>query len=344
MFNPKHPPQNLDEIRALLADLPPVDADAQDAVATREPTLTKPAGSLGRLEDLSLWLAGWQGTSRPRMTRPRVTVFAGSHGVVAQGVSAFPASVNQQMVENFINGGAAINQICKSVDAELRVMEVALEIPTNDFSSEPAMDDEGCAEAMAFGMSAIEKGLDLFVPGEMGIGNTTSAAAIAHAIYGGQPDDWTGRGTGIDDETLTRKTQVVGDAIILHKNQMHDGLDILRCVGGREIAAMAGAIIAARFSRVPVLLDGFVSCAAAAVIAAMRADAIDHCQIGHVSAEPGHPRLIEKLGKRAFLDFGMRLGEGSGAAVAIPLLRTAAECHNGMATFDKAGVDGKDSA
>ncbi|NIY74936.1 nicotinate-nucleotide--dimethylbenzimidazole phosphoribosyltransferase [Thalassospira sp. HF15] len=342
MFNPKHPPQNLEEIRALLAELPDVDQDAQAAVAAREPTLTKPAGSLGRLEDFSLWLAGWQGTSRPRMSRPRVTVFAGSHGVVAQGVSAFPASVNQQMVENFINGGAAINQICKSVDAELRVMEVALEVPTNDFANEPAMDDEACAEAMAFGMSAIEKGLDLFVPGEMGIGNTTSAAAISHALYGGNASDWTGRGTGIDDATLDRKTRVVGDAIILHKNQMHDGLDVLRCVGGREIAAMAGAIIAARFSRVPVLLDGYVSCAAAAVLAAMRPDALDHCLVGHVSAEPGHARLIEKLGKEALINFGMRLGEGSGAALAIPLLRASAECHTGMATFEKAGIDGKE--
>lgn len=338
MFDPKHPPQSLDEIRNLMAELPSVDTEAQAAVAEREPQLTKPAGALGRMEDISLWLAGWQGNSRPNMTRPRVTVFAGSHGVCAQGVSAFPAEVNQQMVENFINGGAAINQICKTVDAELRVMEVALEIPTNDFSQEPAMDDEGCAEAMAFGMSAIEKGLDLFVPGEMGIGNTTSAAAIAHALFGGTAADWTGRGTGIDDETLKRKTRVVGDAIILHKNQMHDALDVLRCVGGREIAAMAGAILAARYQRVPVLLDGYVSCAAAATLAAIRGDALDHCMIGHVSVEPGHKRLIEKLGKQPLLDFGMRLGEGSGAALAIPLLRASAECHNGMATFAKAGV------
>ncbi len=342
MFDPKHPPQSLDEIRNLMAQLPTVDIEAQAAVTAREPQLTKPAGALGRMEDISLWLAGWQGNSRPNMSRPRVTVFAGSHGVCAQGVSAFPAEVNQQMVENFINGGAAINQICKTVDAELRVMEVALEIPTNDFSQEPAMDDEGCAEAMAFGMSAIEKGLDLFVPGEMGIGNTTAAAAIAYALFGGDAADWTGRGTGIDDETLMRKTRVVGDAIILHKNQFHDAFDILRCVGGREIAAMAGAILAARYQRVPVLLDGYVSCTAAAILAAIRADALDHCLIGHVSAEPGHRRLIEKLGKQPLLDFGMRLGEGSGAALAIPLLRASAECHNGMATFAIAGVTGRD--
>ena len=343
MFDPKHPPQSLDEIRTLMAQLPGVDAESQAAVSTREPQLTKPAGALGRMEDISLWLAGWQGNSRPNMTRPRVTVFAGSHGVCAQGVSAFPVEVNQQMVENFINGGAAINQICKTVDAELRVMEVALEIPTNDFSQEPAMDDEGCAEAMAFGMSAIEKGIDLFVPGEMGIGNTTSAAAIAYALFGGEAADWTGRGTGIDDETLKRKTRVVGDAIILHKNQFHDAFDVLRCVGGREIAAMAGAILAARYQRVPVLLDGYVSCAAAAILGTLRSDALDHCLVGHISAEPGHKRLIEKLGKQALLDFGMRLGEGSGAALAIPLLRASAECHNGMATFVKAGVTSRDA-
>ncbi|WP_404423797.1 nicotinate-nucleotide--dimethylbenzimidazole phosphoribosyltransferase [Thalassospira australica] len=342
MFDPKHPPQSLDEIRNLMAQLPTVDIEAQAAVSAREPQLTKPAGALGRMEDISLWLAGWQGNSRPNMSRPRVTVFAGSHGICAQGVSAFPAEVNQQMVENFINGGAAINQICKTVDAELRVMEVALEIPTNDFSQEPAMDDAGCAEAMAFGMSAIEKGLDLFVPGEMGIGNTTAAAAIAYALFGGDASDWTGRGTGIDDETLMRKTRVVNDAIILHKNQMHDAFDILRCVGGREIAAMAGAILAARYQRVPVLLDGYVSCTAAAILAAIRIDALDHCLIGHVSAEPGHRRLIEKLGKQPLLDFGMRLGEGSGAALAIPLLRASVECHNGMATFAKAGVATRD--
>jgi nicotinate-nucleotide--dimethylbenzimidazole phosphoribosyltransferase len=342
MLDPKHPPQNLDDIRALMAQLPDIDETACEAVRAREPQLTKPAGSLGRLEDISLWLAGWQGQAKPRIIRPRVSVFAGSHGVCAQGVSAFPTEVNQQMVENFINGGAAVNQICKVADAELRVMEVALEIPTNDFSREPAMEDADCAEAMAFGMSAVEAGIDLFVPGEMGIGNTTSAAAIAHGLFGGDASDWTGRGTGIDDQTLIRKTQVVGDAIILHRNQMKDAFDILRCVGGREIAAMAGGILAARFQRVPVLLDGFVSCAAAAVLGAFRDDALDHCMVGHVSAEPGHRRLLEKLGKKPLLDFGMRLGEGSGAALAIPLLRAAAECHNGMATFNTAGVSNRD--
>ncbi|MDP2699390.1 nicotinate-nucleotide--dimethylbenzimidazole phosphoribosyltransferase [Thalassospira sp.] len=338
MLDPKHPPQTLDDIRALMADLPGPDEEARTLVAEREPHLTKPAGSLGRLEEISLWLAGWQGRPKPIVSRARVTVFAGSHGVCAQGVSAFPVTVNQQMVENFINGGAAINQICKAVDAELRVMEVALEIPTNDFSREAAMQDNDCAEAMAFGMSAIEPGLDLFVPGEMGIGNTTSAAAIAHALFGETAAVWTGRGTGIDDETLTRKTRVVGDAIILHRNQMRDPFDVLRYVGGREIAAMAGAILAARFLRVPVLLDGYVSCAAAAILAVARPGALDHCMIAHISAEPGHRKLIDKLGKTALLDFGMRLGEGSGGALAIPLLRAAAECHTGMATFDKAGV------
>ena len=344
MFDPKHPPQNLDDIRALMADLPQADEAARDAVIAREPQLTKPEGSLGRLEEISLWLAEWQGNPRPRASRPRVTIFAGSHGVCEQGVSAFPVSVNQQMVENFINSGAAINQICKAVDAELRVMEVALEIPTNDFSREAAMLDEDCAEAMAFGMSAVETGLDVFVPGEMGIGNTTAAAAMSHAMFGGTPEDWTGRGTGIDDSTLALKTRVVGDAVILHRHQMRDGLEVLRCVGGREIAAMAGAILAARLQRVPVVLDGYVSCAAAAVLHHIRQDALDHCLVGHLSSEPGHRNLVEKLGKKPLLDFNMRLGEGSGAALTLPLLRAAAACHNDMATFETAHVSPRENA
>jgi len=177
----------------------------------------------------------------------------------------------------------------------------------------------------------------------MGIGNTTAAAAIAHALFGGTPADWTGRGTGIDDTTLARKTRVVGDAVILHRNQMADALGVLRCVGGREIAAMAGAILAARFLRVPVVLDGYVSCAAAAILFKMREDALDHCLIGHMSAEPGHKNLIEKLGKKPLLDFNMRLGEGSGAALTLPLLRVAAECHNGMATFEAAHVSTRET-
>jgi nicotinate-nucleotide--dimethylbenzimidazole phosphoribosyltransferase len=297
---------------------------------------------LGRLEELTVWLAGWQGKHPPKIELPRVIVFAGSHGVTAQGVSAFPAEVNHQMVANFQSGGAAINQLCKVHDAELNVMEAALEIPTRDFSKEPAMDDADCAEAVAFGMSGPDVGLDVLCVGEMGIGNTTASAAICHALYGGDAEDWVGPGTGVEGDALANKIRVVKESVILHQAVLTDGLEILRCFGGREMAAICGAIIAARLSRIPVLLDGYVTCAAAAVLHAMDEHALDHCVVAHISAEPGHRILVEKLGKVPLLDFGMRLGEGSGAALGIGLLRSAVACHNGMATFEEAAVSNKE--
>ena len=334
-------PQTLDEVRALIARLPGPDTAMVATVRDRDRRLTKPAGALGRLEEITAFLAGWQRRALPRIDRPRVAVFAGNHGVAAQGVSAFPPDVTAQMVENFVNGGAAINQICRTMDAELRVLEVAVELPTNDFSRQPAMDDADCAEAMAFGMSVVERGIDVLCPGEMGIGNTTAAAALCHALYGGRAEDWTGSGTGVAAEAWHHKVRIVGDAVLLHEPVMTDGLEILRCVGGRELAAIAGAVIAARLMEVPVVLDGYVSTASAAVLERMRPGALDHCLIGHVSAEPGHRRLLEKLDKPALLDLNMRLGEGTGAALAIGLLRSACACHAGMATFEEAQVSEK---
>lgn len=341
MFDPKSPPQNLAEMRALLDALPDGDPATAAQAAEREPQLTKPAGALGRLEALSAWLATWQGRHPPQIRRPRVVVFAGSHGVCEEGVSAFPSEVNGQMVQNFLNGGAAINQICSAMDAELRVMEVALEIPTANFTKAPAMDEEDCAEAMSFGMSAVEPGLDLICVGEMGIGNTTAAAAICHGLYGEAAELWTGPGTGVEGAALARKIRVVGDAVMLHKHLFHDGLDVLRCLGGREIAAIAGAMIAARYLRVPVVIDGYVAGAAAAVLEATRPGSLDHCIVAHNSAEPGHTALLTRLNKTPLIDFGMRLGEASGAALVIGMLRAAAECHAGMATFAEAAVAGK---
>ena len=336
------PITSLDAIRELIQSFLGPDEDAIAATREREPNLTKPQGSLGRLEELAEWLAGWQGSHPPKIDLPRVIVFAGSHGVTAQGVSAFPAEVNQQMVANFQAGGAAINQLCKVQDAELNVMEAALEIPTRDFSQEPAMDDADCAEAVAFGMSGPDVGLDVLCLGEMGIGNTTASAAICHALYDGDAAHWVGPGTGVEGDALSNKIRVVEESVILHKAVLTDGLEILRCFGGREMAAICGAIVSARLSRIPVVLDGYVACAAAAVLHAMDEHALDHCLVAHVSAEPGHRHLIEKLGKEALFDFGMRLGEGSGAALAISILRSAAACHGGMATFEEAAVSNKD--
>ena len=334
-------PSSLDEIRALLRALPGPDAEAEAAAAERQGTLTKPPGSLGQLEELALWLARWQGRHPPSLERPHVAVFAANHGVAAQGVSAFPAEVTAQMVANFIDGGAAVNQLAGLAEAELRVHEMALDQPTHDFTAAPAMEEADCVKAMAYGMMAVEPGFDAYALGEMGIANTTSAAALCHALYGGSAADWTGRGTGIDDETLRRKTAAVESAVALHRAEMSDGLEMLRCLGGLEVAAIAGAILAARLARTPVVLDGYTCTAAAAVLHALQPTAIDHCLVAHLSLEPGHGGLLKRIGKPPLLQLGMRLGEASGACLALLLLKAACACHAGMATFEEAGVSGK---
>ncbi len=331
-----------DDIRALLANMPKADQAAIAAAREREGQLTKPAGSLGRLEEISAFMAGWQRSARPHVDRPLVAVFAGNHGVVAQGVSPFPQSVTQAMVANFTAGGAAINQICKTFDISLKVYELALEKPTGDITQEPAMDERTCAGTIAYGMEALAIEPDLLVLGEMGIGNTTAAAAIYHALYGGEAEQWVGRGTGLDDAGLKRKAEAVRAAVARHKPDLKDPLEVLSRLGGREIAAMAGAILAARLRRTPVVLDGFVVSSAAAILHALDASALDHCLAGHVSAERAHGEALKRLGKAPLLDLGMRLGEGSGAALAVAVVKAAVACHNGMATFAEAGVAGKE--
>ena len=331
-----------DDIRALLRRMPGPDEAAEAEAREREAQLTKPAGSLGRLEDIAAFMAWWRGAARPRIDNPLVAVFAGNHGVVAKGVSPFPQSVTRAMVTNFTSGGAAINQICKAFDISLKVYELALEQPTGDITEGPAMDERTCAGTMAFGMEALASEPDLLVLGEMGIGNTTSAAAIYCALYGGEAEDWVGRGTGVDDLGLGRKADAVRAAVALHKPHIKDPLDALARLGGREIAAMAGAILAARIRRTPVLLDGFVVCSAAAVLHAMDETALDHCLAGHVSAERAHRAALGKLGKPPILDLGMRLGEGTGGALAVAVVKAALACHDGMATFAEAGVAGKE--
>ena len=332
------PPQTLADFRAALANLTTPDAAAKDAATRRNGQLTKPPGALGQLEDIAIWLAGWQGTDRPRIERPQVAIFAGNHGVVAQGVSAFPAEVTVQMVANFRHGGAAINQLAQTFGASMTVAALDLDRPTGDFTQGPAMSEADLLTAMQTGWSAVDRKADLLVPGEMGIGNTTSAAAIACALFGGSARDWVGRGTGVDDAGLARKAAAVAAGVALHPSR--DPLEVLRCLGGREIAAMAGAMLAARHLRIPVLLDGFIACSAAAVLHAANPAALDHCIAAHVSAEAGHARLLSALGKVPLLSLGLRLGEGSGAALAIGILKAAANCHSGMATFAEAGVAG----
>ncbi|MCP4327561.1 MAG: nicotinate-nucleotide--dimethylbenzimidazole phosphoribosyltransferase [Alphaproteobacteria bacterium] len=332
----------LDEIRRLIAELPGPDLAAAESVAAREATLTKPPGALGRLEEFTAWLAAWQGRSPPSLDHPRVSVFAGNHGVARRGVSAFPSEVTAQMVGNFTAGGAAVNQITKLIDADLKVYELALDQPTADFTEAPAMSEEECAHAMAYGMMAVEAGLDVLCLGEMGIGNTTAAAALALALFGGEAADWTGPGTGVAGTALTAKIDTVARAAALHRPAATDSFDLLCRLGGRELAAIAGAVLAARLARTPVILDGYAATVAGAVIHTADPSGLDHCLIAHISAEPGHRRLLERLDKRAVLDLDMRLGEASGAALAVSVLRAALACHTGMATFAEAGVSDKD--
>lgn len=328
---------NLSEFRAILAAGSSVDAEATAEAADHNGQLTKPPGALGRLEDLALWYRGWRGGERAEISAPQVIVFAGNHGVAAQGVSAFPAEVTAQMVMNFDHGGAAINQIARVNGATLKVVPLDLDRPTGDFTQGPAMSEDDLIAALHAGWDAVDASADLLVVGEMGIANTTSAAALACALLGGDAGDWTGRGTGVDDAGLALKTKVVAMGVALHANP-GDGLDVLGRLGGRELAGMAGAIARARALRIPVILDGFICCAAALCLAKTADGALDHTVAGHESAESGHAELLKALGKDPLLKLGLRLGEASGGALAIGILKSAMACHVGMATFAQAGV------
>ena len=331
-------PNSFDEIRAILDAFPGPDLEAVSGFVLHDRQLVKPAGSLGRLEELAEWMARWQGRHPPQLQHPRTAVFAANHGVAARGVSAYPAAATAQMVRTFVNGGAAVNQLCRIADADLRVYEMSLDAPTRDFTEAPAMDETECVRAMAYGMMAVEPGVDLLALGEMGIGNTTAAAALCLALFGGVAEDWVGPGTGVTGAALIRKTSIVATAVERHRAVSADPFRAMMCLGGLELAAIAGAVIAARLARMPVLLDGFACTAAAAVLFACDRGALDHCQVAHRSAEPGHARLLAVLGKRPLLDLDMRLGEGSAATLCIPILRAAVETHNSMATFADAGV------
>jgi nicotinate-nucleotide--dimethylbenzimidazole phosphoribosyltransferase len=335
-------PSTLAELSDLLNTLPQSSSAAVKRVQKRDQVLTKPPGALGRLEEIVEHLAKWQGEIGPRTKHVGVRVFAGNHGVARQGVSAFPSDVTLQMVANFEAGGAAVNQISTVADASFGVIALDLENPTEDFTSAPAMTEDAFIAAFAAGWDATPIELDIIAIGEMGIANTTSAAAVAMALYGGEAIDWVGPGTGVKDEALALKTRVVASAVDLHISETSDALDVLRRLGGRELVAMAGAIVRARCNHTVVLIDGYVAGAAAAALECATPGALDHCLAAHVSAEPGHQLLLEKLDKQPLLNLGMRLGEASGAALAIPIVRAAVACHTGMATFDTAGVTNKD--
>jgi nicotinate-nucleotide--dimethylbenzimidazole phosphoribosyltransferase len=329
---------SLDDIRAFCRDLPAGDMRAASAAGERQTKLTKPPGSLGRLEELAAWTARWQGAAIPRIERAAITVFAGNHGVVARGVSAYPQAVTAQMVQNFAGGGAAINQLAQLAGADLRVVPIDLPRPTHDFTAQPAMGTDEFLTAVNIGCATVRPDDDLLAVGEMGIGNTTAASTLCAALLGGGAAAWVGRGTGVDDAGLERKRAAVEAALSRHATVLKDPLQVGAALGGRELAAIAGAVLAARRYGIPTLLDGFVATAAVLPLTEINRAILDHCRAAHVSAEAGHRRVLGELGLRPLLDLDMRLGEASGAATAMLVLRAALACHAGMATFSEAGV------
>lgn len=335
---------DLAALRAALENLPKPDESARRAASERQGQLLKPPGSLGRLEEIALHLAAWQGRERPRADIVRILIFAGSHGVTRHGVSAFPDSVNAQMLASFRAGFAAIAQLAKAFGADLRVVDCGVDRPTNDFTAEPALSETDFLAAAETGMEAVRGDEDLVALGEMGIGNTTAAAALSAGLFGGRGVDWVGPGTGLDSAGLIRKARVVDMALGFHRPFLSDPFEAARRLGGRELAALLGATLAARLKKIPVLLDGFITTAAVAPLyKAAGPDALAHVLAAHVSGEPGHRRLLAALSLDPLLALSMRLGEGSGAATALGLVRAALACHNGMATFAEAGVaDGLD--
>ena len=321
-----------------LANLRDADNEAASDARIRQGELTKPAGSLGRLEELAIFFAGWQGRARPQIARARAAIFAGNHGVTVHGVSAFPPSVTTQMVANFAAGGAAINALSGAAGLELTVVALDLDRPTADFTGDAAMSEAECLDALNRGAAVVDTDLDLIVLGEMGIGNSTAAAALCARSFGGGATDWAGPGTGIDGHGVARKAAVIDRAIAFHADAPRTAFETLRRVGGREIAAIAGAILRARQLGIPVLLDGFICTSAIAPLAADNPAIADHCLAGHCSAEPGHKRLLGRLDLDPLLTLDMRLGEGSGAAVATNIVRSALAAHDKMATFAEAAV------
>lgn len=335
--------RSFDDVLAMAAWLPMPDDAAIAAARERQVQLTKPPGSLGLLEELAVFMAGWQGAERPKIRNAQALVFAGNHGICARGVNPYPQAVTAQMVANFRAGGAAINQLCRANGADLEVIALDLDRPTADFASGTALSEAECLDAMNVGAAALRPDADILVLGEMGIGNSTVAAALATALFGGAARDWAGPGTGSDAAGMVRKIAAIEAGLELHAGVIaaKDALRALRVLsafGGREQAAICGAILVARQRRIPVLLDGFICTSAAAMLHGLSPSLLDHCLVGHVSAEPGHARLLTHLGKRAILSFDMRLGEGSGAALALGILRSALACHNGMATFAEASI------
>lgn len=337
-----------------------IDAAAAEAALARQDTLTKPRGALGELERLATTLAGLQGTACPALDRVRICVFAADHGIAAAGVSAYPQAVTGEMVRNFAGGGAAISVLARELGATLDVVHLGtvndpgviagvrrawIAPSTANFLDAAAMDETQFAQALQAGRDSVDTAAaqrtQLLVGGEMGIGNTTAATALACALIDASPHELAGAGTGLDAAGIRRKADIVAHAVAYHRAFTYDPREALRRLGGFEIAALAGAYIAAAQHGIPVLVDGFIASVAALAAVAIRPDCRPWLLFAHRSAETGHSRVLDALDAVPLLDLGLRLGEGSGAAVAVPLLRLACALHAGMATFAQAGVTDK---
>lgn len=320
-------------LRHAVSTLPSRDDASYDAVTERAANILRPAGALARLDEVAAWAASWQRTARPAVRRPAALIFAADHGVTAAGVSKYPTDVTGAMLAAYRAGKSTITAFAAVAGASVDAIDVGVGRPSGDIRYEPAMSAARFDEAVDAGRNAVD-GLDadLLVLGEMGIGNTTAAAAVAAALGGGEVAAWVGRGTGVDDEGLLRKREAVREAIGRIAGVV-DPLEVLREVGGMELVAMAAAIVAARHRQLPVVIDGYVVTSAAMPLVSMNAAAIDHCLVGHCSAEPGHRRLLERLGKQPLLDLDMRLGEGSGAMAAVPLIAMACAGITEVPTF-----------
>jgi len=348
-------------LESLITQIQPLDSKAMAAAQARQDALTKPQGSLGRLEELSVQVAGISGKALPRIQDKVVLVMAGDHGVVAEGVSAYPQEVTPQMVANFLNGGAAINVLARHVGARMLVVDMGVAVPipphpslivrkvapgTGNIALGPAMTRSQALQAILTGAeivnAQIDSGLDILATGDMGIGNTTPSAAIAAVYTGRSPKEITGRGTGVDEAGMRRKISAIQRALQVNRPDPTDGLDVLAKVGGFEIGGLAGAILACAAQRRPVVIDGFISTAAAMIAVSLAPQARDYLIAAHTSMELGHHLMMDWLGVKPLLDLQMRLGEGTGAALAISLVEAACKILTEMATFGEAGVSEKE--
>lgn len=327
----------MSDLFGLPTSLPASDLLARTAVMERAARVLRPAGALARLDELAAWLAGWQRTDTPSVDKPVVVLAAGDHGVARRGVSAYPPEVTRAMVDAIRAGVATSTVMARTAGALVRLVDAGVGAPTGDITVEPALDEARFAELIELGRDTVaEIDCDVLVLGEMGIANTTAAAAVAAALAGGPVENWVGPGTGVEGDALERKVAAVGRARD-RVGQVAPG-EALRQLGGSEMVVLAGACIEARLRSIPVLLDGYVVTAAVAPLAFQRSDALDHCLAATLSPEPGHRRLLDRIGMRPFLDLDLRLGEGSGGIAALPLLRLAAAAVVDVATFEEWGL------